>query len=67
MAAKLAVLKELMTPIQAEYKTDIARRAGDNTKRDAEAAKRETRLIVTIAGLLAFAVAVFGLLIRLPA
>ncbi|MDE0047715.1 MAG: hypothetical protein OXU19_17960 [bacterium] len=55
-----------MKTMQAEYKTDIARLAEDNAKRDAEAAKRETRLIVTIAGLLAFAVAVLGLLIRWP-
>ena len=48
-----------MKTMQAEYKTDIARLAEDN-------AKRETRLIVTIAGLLAFAVAVLGLLIRWP-
>ncbi len=66
MAAKLAVLEERMKTMQAEYKTDIARLAEDNAKRDAEAAKRETRLIVTIAGLLAFAVAVLGLMIRWP-
>ena len=49
-----------------QYKTDIARLAEDNAKRDAEAAKREARLILTVAGLLAFAVAVLGLLIRWP-
>jgi len=53
------VLEERMKTMQAEYKTDIVRLAEDN-------AKRETRLIVTIAGLLAFAVAVLGLLIRWP-
>ena len=67
LAAKLALLEELMKPMPAEYKTDIARLAEDNAKRDAGTAKRETRLIVTIAGLLAFAVAVLGLLIRSPA
>ncbi len=56
---KLAVLEERMKTMRAEYKTDVARLAEDN-------AKRETRLIVTIAGLLAFAVAVLGLLIRWP-
>ena len=59
LAAKLAVLEERMKTMQAEYKTDIARLAEDN-------AKRETRLIVTIAGLLVVAVAVLGLLIRWP-
>ena len=51
------VLVERMKTTQAEYKTDIARLAENN-------AKRETRLIVTIAGLLAFTVAVLSLLIR---
>ena len=59
LATKRAVLEERMKTMQAEYKTDVARLAEDN-------AKRETRLIVTIAGLLAFAVAVLGLLIRWP-
>lgn len=59
LAAELAVLEERRKTMQVEYKTDIARPAEDN-------AKRETRLIVTIAGLLAFAVAVLGLLIRWP-
>lgn len=60
LALKLVALEERMNTKQAEYKTDIARLAEDAAKRDAEAAKRETRLIVTIAGLLAVAVAVLG-------
>ncbi len=59
LVAKLAVPEERMKTMQAEYKTDTARLTEDN-------AKRETRLIVMIAGLLAFAVAVLGLLIRWP-
>ncbi len=59
LATKLAVLEERMKTMQAEYKTDISRLAEDN-------ARRETRLILTFAGLLAFAVAVLGLLIRWP-
>ena len=66
LATKLAVLQERMKPMRAEYKTEIARLAEDHAKRDAEATKRETRLIMTIAGLLAFAVAVLGFLIRWP-
>jgi len=52
-------MTERTMPMQAKYKTEIARLAEDN-------AKRETRLIVTVAGLLAFGVAVLGLLIRWP-
>ena len=42
--------------MQAEHKTDIARLAED-------AAKRETRLIVTLVGLVIGAVAILGVLI----
>ena len=59
LAAKLAVLEKRAKTMQAEYKADVARLAEDN-------AKREFRLIMTIAGLLAFAVAAIGLLIRWP-
>ena len=57
LAAKVAALEERMNTKQAEYKTDIARLAED-------AAKRETRLIVTVAGLVVAAVAILGVLIR---
>lgn len=55
----VAVLEERMKTTQAEYKTDIARLAED-------AAKRETRLIVTLVGLVIGAVAILGVLIRWP-
>ena len=58
LAAKVVALEERMNTRQAEYKTDIARLAED-------AAKRETRLIVTMAALVVAAVAILGLLIRL--
>ena len=58
---------------ETEYRTDIARLAEDNAKRETEAvrreteaAKRETRLIVTMAGLIVGAVAILGVLIRFP-
>ena len=54
-----AGLEERMKTMQAKYKAEVARLAEDN-------AKQETRLIVTVAGLLAFAVAVLGLLIAGP-
>lgn len=54
-----------MKTMQAEYKTDIARLAEDMAKRDAEAARRETRLLLSTAGLLAVAVTILGILIGL--
>ena len=44
---------------QAEYRTDIARLAED-------LAKRETRLLLAVAGMVSLAVIVLGLLMRLP-
>ena len=55
----VSVLQERMKTVQAEYKTDIARLAED-------AAQRETRLIVTLVGLVIGAVAFLGVLIRWP-
>ena len=60
LSERIARLEERMKTMQADYKTDIARLAEDN-------AKRETRLIVTIAGLIVAAVAILGVLIRWPA
>ena len=57
LEVRLARVEERMKTMQAEYKTDIARLAEDN-------AKLETRLIVTMAGLIVAAVAVLGVLIR---
>lgn len=45
---------------QAEYRTDIARLAED-------IAKRETRMVLAVAGLNSFGVAILGILIRWPA
>ena len=49
----MVCLDKHMKTAQSEYKTDIARLAED-------ASKRETRLIISIAGLLAAAVAFLG-------
>ncbi|MCY4259367.1 MAG: hypothetical protein OXC91_03795 [Rhodobacteraceae bacterium] len=51
---RLARLEERMKTMQAEYRTDIARLAEDM-------AKRETRLLLAIAGMIGLAVAVLGL------
>ena len=66
LAGQLAVLEERMNTHQAEYRTDIARLAEDMAKRDAEAAKRETRMLLAVAGLISFGVVILGILIRWP-
>ena len=58
LSEKHAVLEERMNTKQAEYKTDIARLAEDM-------AKRETRNLLAIFGMIALAVAILGLLIKL--
>ena len=63
---ELAVLEERMNSHQAEYRTDIARLAEDMVKRVAEAAKRETRMLLAVAGLISFGVVILGILIRWP-
>ncbi len=60
LAVQVARLEERMKTMQADYKTDIARLAEDAAKRDAEAAKRETRLILAMAGFIAVAVAILS-------
>ncbi len=51
LALKLAVLEEKMKTAQSEYKTDIARLAEDN-------AKRETRLILALVSVVVLAIAI---------
>ena len=56
LARQLAVLEERMKTMQAEYRTDIARLAEDN-------AKRETRLLLAMAAMIGLATATIGVLI----
>ena len=76
LAAKLVALEERMNTKQAEYKTDIAllgkQMAERMSAQDArmaenavENAKRETRLLLAIAGMFGLATAILGVLIRL--
>ena len=51
--------------IESRIDAGLARLAEDAAKRDAEAAKRETRLILTMVGLIVGAVTILGILIRL--
>ncbi len=56
-----------MNTRQAEYKTDIAHLAEQMANRDAEAAKRETRIILAVFASAGVVTAILGFLIRLPA
>lgn len=56
-----------MKTMQAEYKTDIARLAEDNAKRDTEAAKRDKDNLRWLIGLWIAAIVVLGFVIRLSA
>lgn len=78
LARELAALGERMNTKQAEYKTDIATLAGatesgmerlraDMARRDADASKRETRIVLAVFAIVALATAILGFLIRLPA
>ena len=63
LAVKVAALEERMKTQQAEYKTDLATIAG---RLEAEIARRDARLLLGIAVMLGLAVAILGVLIRLP-
>ena len=64
LRVQVARLEERMKTMQAEYKTDIARLAEAIADGRTEAAQRETNLVLRIAALLAGAVAILGVLIR---
>ncbi len=64
LARKLAVLEERMNTHQAAYETALERIERRMAERDAEFAKRETRLILAIGGMIAIAAAVLGVLIK---
>ena len=66
LGGEMAAVEARTEARQAEYRTDIARLAEDMAKRDTEAAKRETRLLLAVAGMVSLAVIVLGLLMRLP-
>ena len=57
LAERMAVPEERMGTKQYEYKTDIARLAADFEKRDAELAKREVRLVITMVVVMGVAIA----------
>ncbi len=59
LARQIAVLKERMNTMQADYRTDIARLAEDNAKRDKDNLRWQLTLWLA-------AVIVLGFLIRWP-
>lgn len=52
-----------MKIMQAEYTTDIKDLALKMAERDTETAKRDTRMLLAIAGMLALSVSILGLII----
>ncbi len=63
LARQVAVLEERMNTMQADLSATLERFLVDMATRDVEAAKRETRMLLAIAGMLGLAVAVIGFLI----
>ncbi len=65
LVAVRAETQAMESRIESRIDAGLARIAEDAAKRDTEAAKRETRLILTMIGLIVGAVTILGLLIRL--
>ncbi len=63
LARRLAVLEERMNTKAAETESALDRLRADMAARDTDAAKRETRMLLAIAGMIGLAVAVLGVLI----
>jgi len=70
---KLAVLEDRMNTMKAQsesaidrLRVDIARQGESIAQRDAETARRESRIVLTVVGAVGLAVAILGFLIRLP-
>lgn len=66
LARQLAVLGERMKTMDERYDKGWALLREDMAKRDADMARRETRLLLAVAGLISFAVVILGILIRWP-
>jgi len=58
LSAKLAPLKERIEIRQAQHEGALDRLRADMAARDTEAAKRETRMLLAMAGMIGLAVAV---------
>jgi len=65
LAAVRAEMQAMESRIESRIDAGMARLAEEAAKRDADAAKREIRLIVTMVGLILGAVTILGFLIRL--
>jgi len=63
---KLAVLEERINTMKAQSESAIDRLRADIAQRDAETARRELRIVLTVVGAVGLAVAILGFLIRLP-
>jgi len=65
LASARAETQAMESRIESRIDAGMARLAEEAAKRDADAAKREIRLIVTMVGLIVGAVTILGFLIRL--
>ena len=63
LARRLAVLEERMKTMDERYDKGWALLREDMAKRDAEAAKRETRMLLAVAAIIGLGVAIIGFLV----
>ena len=63
LARQFAVLEERINTKAAETESALDRLRADMAARDTDAAKRATRMLLAIAGMIGLAVAVLGVLI----
>ena len=63
---EVARMGERMNTQQARYESALERLGKQIAERDAEAAKRETRLLLAVVGVMVAGVTILGVLIRWP-
>ena len=63
LARQLAVLEERMKTMDERYDKGWALLREDMAKRDAESAKRETRLLLSVAAMIGLGIAVLGFIV----
>ena len=63
LARQVAVLEERMKTMDERYDKGWALLREDMAKRDAEAAKRETRMLLAVAAIIGLGVAIIGFLV----
>ncbi|MCY4260977.1 MAG: hypothetical protein OXC91_12035 [Rhodobacteraceae bacterium] len=67
LARQMAVMEERMKSMKADYESALDRLRADMALHREDGAKRETRMLLAMAGMIGLAVAILGILISLPA